>query len=96
MNFPTLLLISNAIYFSAVSYGLFYSTIIPKLETAMAFVPILIIPFMMLSGFFIDLDSIPKVFIPFEYISPFRYGYQAMIMNEFHNKTYGKTLNFIP
>jgi ABC-type multidrug transport system permease subunit len=65
LNFPTLLLISNTLYFCAISYGLFYSTAIPKLETAMAMVPVLIIPFMMLSGFFIDLNEVPKVFIPF-------------------------------
>jgi ABC-type multidrug transport system permease subunit len=52
----------------------------------MALVPVLIIPFLMLSGFFVSLDSIPKVFYPLEYISPFRYGFQANMLNEFNNK----------
>lgn len=95
-NFPTLLLVSNVLYFASVSYGLFYSAIIPKLETAMAMIPVLIIPFMMLSGFFINLDDVPKAFIPLEYLSPFRYGYQGMIMNEFHGKGYLSELVFIP
>ena len=80
-NFPTLLLICNSVYFVAISYGLFYSAVIPKLETAMAMVPLLIIPFMMLSGFFISLDKVPKAFIPLEYLSPFRYGFQAISLN---------------
>ena len=62
----------------------------------MALVPVLIIPFMMLSGFFISLDKVPKVFIPLEYMSPFRYGYQATIMNEFSGKKYEEELQFIP
>ena len=59
-------------------------------------IPVLIIPFMMLSGFFISLDEVPKVFIPLEYLSPFRYGYQGIIMNEFYGKKYLEELIFIP
>jgi ABC-type multidrug transport system permease subunit len=43
----------NCTYFLSSSYGLLYSTLIPKLETAMALVPVLVIPFMLLGGFFI-------------------------------------------
>ena len=70
----------NALYFCSASYGLFYSAIIPKLETAMALVPILIIPFMLLSGFFINLNNyvdVRVIFYPIMYLSPFKYGYQA-------------------
>jgi hypothetical protein len=80
-NFIVLVLIINAIYFCGASYGLFYSAIIPKLEVAMALVPVLIIPFMMLSGFFRDLDQVSKVFYPIEFLSPFRYGFQACMLN---------------
>jgi hypothetical protein len=91
-NFPLLLLIVNVLYFCAASYGLFYSAVIPKLEIAMALVPVLIIPFMMLSGFFRDLDQVWKVFYPLEYLSPFRYGYQACMLNEFRGKPYHSKL----
>lgn len=70
----------NCIYFCSASYGLFYSAVIPKLETAMALVPVLIIPFMLLSGFFINLNDyvdIRVIFYPIMYISPFKYGYQS-------------------
>lgn len=46
----------------------------------MALVPVLIIPFMLLGGFFINLDNIHDVrviFYPIMYLSPFKYGFQA-------------------
>lgn len=97
-NFPILLLIVNTLYFCAASYGLFYSAVIPKLEIAMALVPVLIIPFMMLSGFFRDLDQVSKIFYPLEFLSPFRYGYQACMLNEFNGKPYKQKLEdlYIP
>jgi hypothetical protein len=51
-----LTVVVNAVYFCSASYGLVYAALIPKLETAMALVPVLIIPFMLLGGFFINLD----------------------------------------
>jgi ABC-type multidrug transport system permease subunit len=97
-NFLVLLIIINALYFCSASYGLFYSALIPKLEIAMALVPVLIIPFMMLSGFFRDLDQVSKIFYPLEYLSPFRYGFQACMLNEFHEKPYRAKLedSYIP
>jgi ABC-type multidrug transport system permease subunit len=97
-NFLVLLIIINALYFCSASYGLFYSALIPKLEIAMALVPVLIIPFMMLSGFFRDLDQVSKIFYPLEYLSPFRYGFQACMLNEFHGKPYRAKLedSYIP
>lgn len=70
----------NAVYFCAASYGLLYAALIPKLETAMALVPVLIIPFMLLGGFFINLDDVHDVrviFYPIMYLSPFKYGFQG-------------------
>jgi ABC-type multidrug transport system permease subunit len=72
----------NCAYFLSASYGLLYSTIIPKLETAMALVPVLVIPFMLLGGFFIDLDKfhdVRVIFYPIMYLSPFKYGFQAIM-----------------
>ena len=46
----------------------------------MALVPALIIPFMLLGGFFINLnevDDIRVIFYPIMYLSPFKYGFQA-------------------
>lgn len=46
----------------------------------MALVPVLIIPFMLLGGFFINLDEyddVRVIFYPISYISPFKYGFQG-------------------
>ena len=46
----------------------------------MALVPVLIIPFMLLGGFFVDLEQytdIRVIFYPVMYLSPFKYGFQA-------------------
>ena len=75
-----LILVVNAIYFCATSYGLVYAAVIPKLETAMQLTPVLIIPFMLLGGFFINLDQyhdIRIIFYPIMYLSPFKYGFQG-------------------
>lgn len=72
----------NCCYFLSASYGLLYSTVISKLETAMALVPVLIIPFMLLGGFFINLDDVSDIrviFYPLMYLSPFKYGFQGMM-----------------
>lgn len=48
----------------------------------MALVPVLIIPFMLLGGFFINLDDVNDIrviFYPIMYLSPFKYGYQAIM-----------------
>jgi len=77
-----LIIVINCVYFCAASYGLLYAAIIPKLETAMAMVPVLIIPFMLLGGFFINLENINDIrviFYPVMYLSPFKYGFQAGI-----------------
>ena len=58
----------------------------------MALVPVLIIPFMLLSGFFINLNDyvdIRVIFYPIMYISPFKYGYQlGMISIDKVRETY--------
>jgi ABC-type multidrug transport system permease subunit len=57
----------------------------------MALVPVLIIPFMLLGGFFINLDNVNDIrviFYPIMYLSPFKYGYQAIM-----SALYGANLN---
>jgi len=65
-------------WFAGSGYGLFLSTIFPTLEIALALVPILIIPFFVLAGFFVNQDSIPVWLIEFEYLSVFKWMFQAL------------------
>jgi len=53
-KFLMLNLICILTYWAGASYGLFLSVIIPKMELAMALVPVLIIPLMVLGGFFVN------------------------------------------
>ena len=80
-------LVCNAImicaYFYGVSYGLCISIIVPKLDVAMALLPLLTIPQIVLGGFFVNSNNVPKYLIWIEYISMFKYSFQAAALNEF-------------
>jgi len=61
---------------------------IPKLEVAMALLPIFAIPMMVLGGFFVNTNNVPKFLIWIEYISMFKYSFQAASLNEFDSISY--------
>jgi ABC-type multidrug transport system permease subunit len=44
------------------SYGLIASTAIKQFDVAISLMPVLIIPMMLVSGFFVSLDQVPKFF----------------------------------
>jgi len=50
-KFFVLILIQITVYWTGVGYGLLMSVFIPKLEAAMAVMPMVILPMMLLSGF---------------------------------------------
>lgn len=49
-----LCLICILVYWAGTSYGLFLSVVIPKFELAMALVPIVLIPLMIMGGFYVN------------------------------------------
>jgi len=51
----------------------------------MAMIPVLIVPLFLVGGFFTNLNEVPKVFYPLEYFSMFKYGFQALITNNYPN-----------
>lgn len=67
------------------SFGLLLSTLFSDASVVMALVPVLIIPFLLVGGFFVPLETVPKVFYPFEYLSMFRYGFEGMIYSQYEN-----------
>ncbi|CAD8049574.1 unnamed protein product [Paramecium sonneborni] len=87
-KFFMLIFVQFLTYQYAVSYGLLLSTVIPKIEVATALVPALVIPFMILGGFFVNQDNIPYIFYPFTYLSMFKYGFEAAVINEFDDVDY--------
>lgn len=72
-------------YWMAASYGMVISAAIKKFDVAVALIPVLIIPLMLVSGFFVPLSQVPKFFYWMEYLSMFKYGYQAMVTNQFRH-----------
>ena len=57
------------------SYGFLLSILLPKFEVAMAAVPAVILPFMIISGFFMSLESMPIYWRILAYLSMFKYGF---------------------
>jgi len=78
-----LLLAAILTYFTGASYGFMVSILVPKLEVAMTLIPVIVVPLMVLGGFFISSENIPDYLIWISYISMFRWGFQCAIINEF-------------
>jgi len=67
-----------ACFFCGVSYGLFFSVFFTE-EMAMAMVPMVLIPFMLFGGYFVNQSNVPYYFYPLQYMSMFKYGFQAAV-----------------
>ncbi len=65
------------------SYGLVLSTLFKDASVVMALVPALIIPLLLVGGFFAPLDQVHDFYRVFEYISMFKYGYQSLVQSQF-------------
>lgn len=89
-------LVAIITYYTGTAYGLLISVCIPKLEVAMAMTPVVLIPLMAFAGFFVNQDKIPYYFIEFEYISPWKYAFQALCWNEFTDNTELRCLTQAP
>jgi hypothetical protein len=64
-------------------YALILGTCFSDKQLAVTLTPVLIIPFMLFAGFFVNQDQIPVWLIEFQYLSIFKYGYQALMLNEY-------------
>lgn len=71
--------------FMSSSFGLLLSTIFADAGVVMALVPVLIIPFLLVGGFFVPLETVFGIYYPFEYLSMFRYGFEAMVYSQYEN-----------
>ena len=69
--------------FMSSSFGLLLSTIFSDASVVMALVPVLIIPFLLVGGFFVPLETVHWIYYPFEYLSMFRYGFEAMVYSQY-------------
>jgi len=68
--------------------GLLISIIAKDIGMGTAMVPIVVIPFMIFSGFFINSKNVPNYFIWCEYVSFMKYAFAGMVYNELTDQTF--------
>lgn len=68
----------------ATSFGYLLSCASSTVSTALAVAPPLIVPFMIFGGFYLNSKSVPHYFKWFSYISWFKYGNEAFMINQWH------------
>ena len=76
------------------AYGQVIGSMFPTAESACFFAPVLILPFILFSGFITNIDTYPRWIGWIQYLSPVRYGFEASLRNEF--ETYDKLPIYIP
>ncbi|XP_060528288.1 ABC transporter G family member 5-like [Cylas formicarius] len=78
-----IILVANA----ATSFGYLISCASSTISMAVAVGPPLIVPFLLFGGFFLNIDSIPIYFEWLSYLSWFKYGNEALMINQWENVT---------
>eukprot|EP00347_Sterkiella_histriomuscorum_P007150 403350075 len=74
---------------SSSSFGFLVSSWFDREEVAVAIAPLIILPFVLFSGFFANAGSYPKWIGWLQWISPLRYTLEAFVWNEFGKREYG-------
>lgn len=63
--------------------GTFISSLFDYFYIAMIFVPTIMMPMLLFSGFFVNNETIPVYFDWIKYLSPIKYNFNALALNEF-------------
>ena len=63
--------------------GYIIGTAVPDKRLAVGLLPVIILPFMLVGGFFVNQNNFVPILYPFEYISLFKYGFQVFTLNEY-------------
>mmetsp|Transcript_11148 Transcript_11148/g.25315 ORF Transcript_11148/g.25315 Transcript_11148/m.25315 type:complete len:643 (-) Transcript_11148:6-1934(-) len=69
--------------FAAIALGMILSCSFTSVEQAPQLAPMVVILFLMFSGFLLNQDSIPRIYTPLKYISFVRYSFESLMVNEF-------------
>lgn len=56
----------------------------PDIDAAMSAEFPVLFPFVMWAGLFVNIDDVPD-WLPWKWLSPFRYAFEALIRNEYDN-----------
>ncbi|CAG9760791.1 unnamed protein product [Ceutorhynchus assimilis] len=78
-----IVLVANA----ATSFGYLISCVSSTISMALSIGPPMLIPFLLFGGFFLNIQSIPVYFEWLAYLSWFKYGNEALMINQWENVT---------
>ncbi|CDW79863.1 abc transporter family protein [Stylonychia lemnae] len=67
--------------------GYFISSLFRQTETAVLFVPVFLMPLILLGGFFANIGKTQRWIVWMQYLSPIRFGSEALLQNEFSSRT---------
>jgi len=81
----TLIVLVNVGYAMGYCISLFAS----NARVATAIVPVVLLPMALFCGYFVNLDTIPVIFVWIEYISFYRYGFEAVEICIWKDQTIG-------
>ncbi|TPX36852.1 hypothetical protein SeMB42_g07013 [Synchytrium endobioticum] len=63
--------------------GILFACSFSSLPVALAAAPVILMPLMLFSGLFVNLNSIPVWLRWIQYLSPMKYGFEGMVKNEY-------------
>lgn len=72
--------------------GIFFASIFSDLTVALAVTPMVLLPLMIFSGLFVNNESIPVYFDWIKYLSPIKYGFEALVKNELNGWVSSQTI----
>ncbi|PIO58805.1 ABC-2 type transporter, partial [Teladorsagia circumcincta] len=76
------LLIAVLVQNTAISIAYAVGCVFGSVSTAVAILPIFVVPMMAFGGYFINQGSLPFYFYPFKYLSYFGYAFESLTVNE--------------
>jgi ATP-binding cassette subfamily G (WHITE) protein 1 len=81
--------ITILVVFCSSGLGYFLSSSFSRPETAVMITPLVLLPLMLFGGLFSNVETIPAWIGWVQYLSPIRYGNEALIRSEFNGREYG-------
>ena len=74
--------------FSSSSMGLWLGCMFPNAQVAVTLGPMVTVPSTLFAGYYVSINSIPVWLRWIQYLSLFKWSFQAVAVNEFHDATF--------
>ena len=84
-KFPVYFLCFLTTYNAFGGFGYILGAAISRKDVLNVLMPVIVVPTMLFAGFFVNQDNVPWFLKPVEYISIFKYAYQAFFLNEYND-----------